>query len=184
MTLIPAWRQLGEYSGYHVRHSRHIAIRRGEGENKTDPAKERFRIAAVPGGIMRNKINVTQSRLSFEISLPVLAADKCSIPTTCTRTPHPSNSPSTSTLCRSKEAIKLRRPKNLSQKFITVRRLWHARQPRFSPLFSLSLSLFVFLHTILCVSAISRDTPVKYEQKNIIAKMKNLSTVGRKHSPL
>lgn len=39
------------------------------------------------GGIMRNKINVTQSRLSFEISLPVLAADKCSIPTTCIRTP-------------------------------------------------------------------------------------------------
>lgn len=28
---------------------------------------------------MRNKINVTQSRLSFEISLPVFAADKCSI---------------------------------------------------------------------------------------------------------
>lgn len=71
--------------------TRAIAIRRGrgEGENKTDPAKERFRIAAVPGGIMRNKINVTQSRLSFEISLPVLAADKCSIPTTCTRTPVP-----------------------------------------------------------------------------------------------
>lgn len=39
------------------------------------------------GGIIRNKINVTQSRLSFEISLPVLAADKCSIPTTCIRTP-------------------------------------------------------------------------------------------------
>lgn len=95
----------------------------------------------------------------------------------------PSNSPSTSTLCRSKEAIKLRRPKNLSQKFITVRRLWHARQPRFSPLPStLSLSLSVLLHTVLCVSAISRGTAVKYEQKNIVAKMKNLSTVGRKHS--
>jgi hypothetical protein len=46
----------------------------GNPENKTDSAKERFL-----GGIMRNKINVTQSRLSFEISLPVFAADKCSI---------------------------------------------------------------------------------------------------------
>lgn len=49
----------------------------GNPENKTDSAKERFL-----GGIMRNKINVTQSRLSFAISLPVFAADKCSIYTT------------------------------------------------------------------------------------------------------
>lgn len=63
----------------------------GNPGNKTDSAKERS-----PGGIMRNKINVTQSRLSFEISLPVFAADKCSIYTDYlyTEAARLSNSPS------------------------------------------------------------------------------------------
>lgn len=66
-----------------------------------------------------------------------------------------SNSPSTSTLCRSKEAIKLRVQK------IFLRNLspFDGSGMRAAPGFVLSS----FLHTVLCVSVIG--TPVKYEQK-------------------
>lgn len=69
MTLIPACQPASQPAS-----CRSTCVYIGNPENKTDSAKERFL-----GGIMRNKINVTQSRLSFEISLPVFAADKCSI---------------------------------------------------------------------------------------------------------
>lgn len=81
--------------------STHVYI--GNPENKTDSAKERC-----PGWIMRNKINVTQSRLSFEISLPVFAADKCSIYTTnylYTEVARFSNSPSTASTLGKKRCL-------------------------------------------------------------------------------
>jgi len=72
MTLIPACQPASQPES-----CRSTRVYIGNPENKTDSAKERFL-----GRIMRNKINVTQSRLSFEISLPVFAVDKCTIYTT------------------------------------------------------------------------------------------------------